>query len=155
MPRPRHPAISWREAAVAEEFRLFLRTAAYIVIAGVAYWVVSLEPSGTVLLAALAAALLAFILVGRAFSHDRSSMGTGSLLARANAFIGFADRPDEPGPMENPPGLVPLASASPILSAGGAVLVGLGLVLGPWIGVPGLIVLLAGILGWLQPLDRT
>lgn len=139
---------------MAEEFRLFLRTAAYIVIAGSVYWIVSLEPSGTVLLGALAAALVAFILVGRGFSHDRSAPGAGSLLAKVNAFIGFADRPDQPGPMESAPGLVPLASASPILSAAGAVLLGLGLVLGPWIGLPGLIVLLVGILGWLQPLDR-
>ena len=60
---------------MAEEFRLFLRTAAYIVIAGSVYWIVSLEPSGTVLLGALAAALVAFILVGRGFSHDRSAPG--------------------------------------------------------------------------------
>lgn len=139
---------------MAEEFRYFLRTAAYVLIAGVVYWIVSLEPSGTVLLGALAVALVAFILVGRGFSHDSSIDGRGSLLARVNAFTGFADRPDQPGPMQTAPGLVPLASASPILSAGGAVLLGLGLVLGPWIGVPGLVLLLAGILGWLQPLDR-
>lgn len=137
-----------------EEFRYFLRTAAYALVAGAVYWAVSLEPSGTVLLAALVVALAAFILVGRAFSPAPPPVRGASLLARVNSFIGFADRPDQPGPMESAPGLVPLASASPILTAAGAVLLGLGLVLGPWIGVPGVIVLVTGILGWLRPLDR-
>lgn len=137
-----------------EEFRYFLRTAAYALVAGAVYWAVSLEPSGTVLLAALVVALAAFILVGRAFSPAPPPVRGGSLLARVNSFIGFADRPDQPGPMESAPGLVPLASASPILTAAGAVLLGLGLVLGPWIGVPGVVVLVTGILGWLRPLDR-
>lgn len=48
-------------ATVAEEFRLFFRTALYVGGAGLVYWLVSLDAPGTVLLVALTFALLAFV----------------------------------------------------------------------------------------------
>ncbi|MGH2429289.1 MAG: hypothetical protein ACRDGV_10490, partial [Candidatus Limnocylindria bacterium] len=58
---------------MAEELRFFLRTAIYAAIVAVAYWILSYEPAGTVLLAALALAVIAFVAAVAAFA--RGSVG--------------------------------------------------------------------------------
>lgn len=141
---------------MAEEFRFFLRTALYVAGAGLVYWLLSYEAAGTVLLAALLVAIVAFVGVGLAFA------GTGmpddgrrvGILGRVNRLIGFHERPDTPGPLEGGPELVPLSSAWPVVTAAAFVLVGLGLIFGTWLIVPGVALLVIGGLGWLTQLDH-
>lgn len=144
---------------MAEEYRFFLRTGVYIAIAGVAYWLLSYEVSGTVLLVALLVAILAFIAVGVALAGAGNVAGDiaahgGGALAWLNRVIGFGERVDTPSPLEGGPELVPLASPWPIVTAAAFVVIGLGLIFGPWLIVPGVVVLSFGGLGWLTQLDR-
>jgi hypothetical protein len=138
---------------VAEEFRFFLRSAVYVVVAGVVYWFVSYEAAGTVLLLGVGLASAAFIALGLAFAR-RTDVGRDrrGLLGWANRVIGFSEAPDEPPPLEGGPEVVPLASAWPILAAAGATIAGLGLVLGAWLLVPGAVLTAAALLGWLVQL---
>jgi hypothetical protein len=140
---------------VAEELRLFLRTGVWVVLAGVAYWIVSSEPAGTVLLFFLLVAILAFVFVGAAFAPETIRGLRGSRPMRlANRLIGFEDRTDEPAPMRSDPGVVPLASAWPVITAAALVVVGLGFIFGTWLLLPGVALLIVGGLGWLTQLDR-
>jgi hypothetical protein len=79
--------------------------------------------------------------------------GSG-LLAWLNRVIGFHERADAPAPLEAGPELVPSSSSSPIISAAAVILIGLGLIFGSWLIVPGVVLLLIGGIGWLTQLDR-
>ena len=48
---------------------------------------------------------------------------------------------------------MPLSSASPVISAAAIVLIGLGLIFGSWLIVPGVVLLVVGGIGWLTQLD--
>jgi hypothetical protein len=138
---------------VAEEFRFFLRSALYVLVVGIVYWFVSYEAAGTVLLLGVGLASAAFIALGLAFGRRTGAgRGGGGALGWVNRVIGFSEAPDEPAPLEGGPEIVPLASAWPILAAAGATVVGLGLVLGPWLLVPGAVLTVAALLGWLVQL---
>lgn len=140
---------------MAEEYRFFLRSLLYIVVAGAIYWFVSYEPAGTVLLIGLAVAIVAFVGVARAFSGPSLPSGNGTgLLGTLNRLIGFADPPETSPPLEGGPDLIPLGSTAPILTAAGIVVIGLGLVFGWWLIVAGGIVAAIGLFGWLTQLDR-
>ena len=139
---------------MAEEFRFFLRTGVWILIAGVGYWLLSYELSGTILLGALLLAILAFIGVGLVLAQARPVAEGSGALAWLNRVIGFHERADAPAPLEAGPELVPLSSASPIISAAAIILIGLGLIFGSWLIVPGVVLLLIGGIGWLTQLDR-
>jgi hypothetical protein len=138
---------------MAEEFRFFLRTGVWVVIAGVVYWLLSYELSGTILLGALLLAILAFVGVGFALAQARPMAEGSGLLAWLNRVIGFHERADAPAPLAAGPELVPLSSSSPIISAAAFVLVGLGLIFGAWLIVPGVVLLIIGGVGWLTQLD--
>jgi vacuolar-type H+-ATPase subunit I/STV1 len=138
---------------MAEEFRFFLRTAVWVVIAGVVYWLLSYELSGTILLGALLVAILAFVGVGLALAQARPVPEGSGPRAWLNRVIGFHERPDAPAPLEAGAELVPLSSASPVISAAAIVLVGLGLIFGSWLIVPGVVLLVVGGIGWLTQLD--
>ncbi len=144
--------------AVAEEFRLFFRTALYVGGAGLVYWLVSLDTPGTVLLAALTIALLAFVAMAIFLAPRDSGSGGGSgvvgIVGVVNRYIGFHERVDVAPPLESGPELVPLSSAWPVITAGGMVLVGLGLIFGAWLSLPGVGVVVWGAVGWLTQLDR-
>lgn len=139
---------------MAEEFRFFLRTAGYVAIAGGVYWLVSYEPAGTVLLGALVLAIAAFIAVGAFFSRSPSEPGgaTGPL-GWLNRWIGFHEQVDAAAPMAGGPEIVPLSSSWPVVAALAMVIVGLGLIFGPWLLVPGVVLLAIGGIGWLTQLD--
>jgi hypothetical protein len=141
---------------MAEEFRFFLRVAGYVAVAGVVYWLVSYEPAGTVLLLALILAIATFIGIGLALARGRArSDGPrgGGPLGWVNRFIGFHERADEPAPLEGGPEIVPLSSSWPVVTAAAMVVAGLGLIFGPWLLVPGLVLLAIGGIGWLTQLD--
>jgi hypothetical protein len=146
---------------VAEELRFFLRTALYVSVVAAAYWFVSREPTGTVLLVVLGiaiAVLLALVagLVPRTVGDLRPDRGgiVRRALGRLNRLIGFHDPRDETPPLEGGPDLIPLSSPWPIVTAAGIVIVGLGLIFGAWLTVPGFLLLGAGGVGWLTQLDR-
>jgi hypothetical protein len=140
---------------VAEELRFFLRTAIWIGGAGLAYWLVSSEPAGTVLLGFLLAALVAVVVVAAALAPTALAglPGSGPLGAIAR-LVGFTERPDDPPPLHGGPEVVPLGSTWPIVTAGALVVVGAGLIFGAWLLLPGVALLVAGGLGWLTQLDR-
>lgn len=141
------------EPAMAEEFRFFLRTGVWIVIAGVGYWLLSYELSGTILLGALLVAILAFVGVGLALAQSRPAADGSGPFAWLNRVIGFHERADAAAPLEAGAELVPLSSSSPIISAAAIVLVGLGLIFGAWLMVPGVVLLIIGGVRWLTQLD--
>jgi len=140
---------------VPEEFRFFLRTGLYVVLAGVVYWLVSYEASGTVLLAALLVAIVAFVAVAASFAGSPGSDDAPrGALGWANRVVGFHERVDRPGPLEGGPEVVPLSSAWPVVAALAMVLVGLGLIFGAWlIVVPGVALLAISGWRWLTQLD--
>ncbi|MCV0404391.1 MAG: cytochrome c oxidase subunit 4 [Chloroflexi bacterium] len=140
---------------MAEEFRLFFRTALYVGGAGLVYWLVSLDAPGTVLLVALTLALLAF--VGMAIflaPRGAGAEGRSGVLGLLNRYIGFHEPVDAAPPLESGPELVPLGSAWPIITALGMVVIGLGLIFGAWLSLPGIGLVVWGAVGWLTQLDR-
>lgn len=144
---------------MAEELRFFLRTGLYVTAVAVVYWLVSYEPAGTVLLVVLALAVAALIAVAAAFAPRTVDDLTGAggpirrSLGTLNRVIGFHERPDVAPPLEGGPEIVPLASAWPIVTAAAMVIVGLGLIFGTWLLVPGIALLVVGGVGWLTQLD--
>ncbi|MEO6577668.1 MAG: hypothetical protein ABIO99_02055 [Candidatus Limnocylindria bacterium] len=139
---------------MAEEFRLFARTALYVGGAALVYWLVSFDAPGTVLLGALAVALLAFVAVGIALApHDAATRGGSGIVGLVNRYLGFHEWVDARPPLEGEPELVPLGSAWPILTAGGMVVAGLGLIFGAWLITPGVGLMVWGGVGWLTQLD--
>lgn len=140
---------------MAEEYRFFLRSLIYVTVAGVVYWFVSYETAGTVLLVGLVLAIVAFVGVARLMGGTSIPVeGGGGPFATINRLIGFADPPETSPPLEGGPELIPLSSSAPIVTAAGATLIGLGLVFGWWLIVPGAIVGAMGVFGWLTQLDR-
>ena len=146
---------------MAEELRFFLRTALYVAAVAAAYWFVSYELVGTVLLAVLGIALAAFLAVVAALAPrtvDDIRARRGGVVRRAlgslNRVIGFHDPVDEAAPLEGGPDLVPLSSPWPILTAAGMVIVGMGLIFGTWLIVPGVVLMTVGGVGWLTQLDH-
>jgi hypothetical protein len=141
---------------VAEELRFFLRSAIWVVGSAIVYWFVSSEPAGTVLLAALGLAILAFIsLVAYEVRGTVDELrAAGGPLRFLNRVVGFHESPAaEAPPLEVDPGRIPLASIWPILAAVAVVTVGLGLLYGAWLVLPGIALGVVAIYGWLVQLD--
>ncbi|HVM24383.1 MAG TPA: cytochrome c oxidase subunit 4 [Candidatus Limnocylindrales bacterium] len=146
---------------MAEELRFFVRSLLYLVPITVVYWLVSYEPAGTALLAALILAFIGFVAVAIHFAPSSISdlrPGSGGFAGRTlgavNRAIGFHERVDAPPPLEGGPELVPTGSPWPILAAGAIVIAGLGLIFGAWLLLPGIVMLAWALLGWLTQLDR-
>ena len=139
---------------MAEELRLFLRTGAWILVAVIAYWLISSEPAGTVLLAFLFGALLCFVLAAAAFAPDAvrglRNAGPVRLVGR---LVGFGERVEDPPPLRSDSGVIPLSSAWPVVTAAALVVVGMGLVFGKWLLLPGIALVVVGGIGWLTQLD--
>jgi hypothetical protein len=144
---------------VAEELRVFLRGALYLVAAGAAYWIVSEEPAGTVLIVALVIALVALVAALAAFRPGalRRPADAGrwpAPLRFVTGLLGFSERTDAAPPFVAGDELVPLRSAWPILTAAAIALMGLGLVFGAWLTFPGIALLAWAGIGWITQLDR-
>lgn len=146
---------------MAEELRFFVRSLLYLVPITIVYWLVSYEPAGTALLAALVLAFIGFIAAAIHFAPATISglrPGPGGPLSRVfaavNRAIGFHERVDAPPPLEGAPELVPIGSPWPILAAAAIVIAGLGLIFGAWLLLPGIVLLAWALLGWLTQLDR-
>lgn len=117
-----------------EEVAFFGRTAGYGVLIAIAYWFVSYEVTGTVLLAGFGLATgVGFVLLWR---RSRSAKRTGAV---------DVDRPftDESGP-------VPLRSFAPLELGLGIAVVGLGLVFGIWFVIAAAVPVAVGALEWVR-----
>jgi hypothetical protein len=141
---------------VAEELRFFLRSGIWVVGLAIVYWFATNEPAGTVLLGALGVAILAFILA-IAYLVRATVDGlrpVGGPLRFLNRVVGFHESPAaETPPLGTDPGRIPLSSVWPILAAAAVVTVGLGLLYGAWLALPGVALGVVALYGWLVQLD--
>jgi hypothetical protein len=78
----------------------------------------------------------------------------GRAATAARRVVGFEDHPDDEvgGPMELEDEVFPTASIWPLALAVGATLLGVGLIFGPWLWVPGAGLFVASGLAWLTQL---
>ncbi|MEO8510868.1 MAG: cytochrome c oxidase subunit 4 [Chloroflexota bacterium] len=148
---------------MAEELRFFLRTAVYSIVIAAIYWFASYaetgayEWAGTVLLAFVVFSAGAFVFVTGIHvpSAWRSTVrgGVGGTLYRA---FGMAEDPDTVArhPLDGGPELFPSASPWPIIGGAAALLIGLGLVYGPWLLLPGIALAIGTVIGWIAQESR-
>lgn len=127
-----------------EELRIFVRAGIYVALVTVIYWLVSDEVAGTLLLAGLLVSSLVF--VGLALAIGRRP-------SRRPSFVAFDDTGGEEAPLEITEEPVVTTSAWPILGASAAMLIGLGLLYGPWLWVPGASLAGAAAYGWITQTD--
>ena len=144
---------------MAEELRFFIRIALYIALATTVYWFVSYEAAGTVLLGALALTTTAFALVVGVMVRPKPvptarEDGAG-LVATLDRTVGFRERPGAaPVPLALADEPIPPSSAWPLAASIGLLLVGLGLLYGPWFWLPGAGLAAASAWGWTTQLTR-
>jgi hypothetical protein len=152
---------------MAEEVRFFLRTALYSAVIAVIYWFASFERDGvpadydwagttllafTVFACGAVAGVLLFVRGVRPDPAPRS----GSLPARVSETVnrlvglehGSAERVQHP--LAGGPELLPTSSPWPVVTALAATLIVLGLIYGPWLTVPGAVLVVIGVWGWLS-----
>lgn len=136
-----------------EELRVFVRAALYLAAITSIYWFVSYEKAGTILLGGMFVAAVSFVVAARKLGRP-TERRPGGLLRRAASLVAL----DDPGGEVAPPLEVeqePVVTASPwpLLAAGAAMLVGLGLLYGPWLWVPGAGLGVLTAWGWLTQTD--
>jgi hypothetical protein len=144
---------------MAEELRFFLRISLYALGAGTVYWFVSYEWAGTVLFgfvvigAGFFAAAIAVLLRSARGEVVRDERGN-RLIGTLNRVVGFEEHPDEAAsrPLEIDDQPFPPISPWPVVAAVSALLIGLGLVFGPWFWLPGAALAAATLWGWLTEL---
>ncbi|GAC1539337.1 MAG: hypothetical protein NVS3B12_25460 [Acidimicrobiales bacterium] len=108
---------------------IFVSVAVFMGLIGAIYWIASYEAAGSTLLAATVG--LAVIPGGFLLYH------TARMRAPAAQDDPDADIRDGEGPV----GAFPGSSIWPVVIAGGATLTGIGLVIGAWAVIPGLVLL--------------
>lgn len=114
------------------QYLVYLGTAAFLILIGVVYWFASYEDAGTVML--LLSGVLALIIGGWLWVQARK----GS--AASAAGVETAAEAEEEW--------LPHASIWPFwIGLGGAVAAG-GLAMSPWLVVPGVFLILIGVVGW-------
>ena len=126
-----------------EEVRYFGRISAYALVVGVAYWFLSYEAAGTMLLIGFGLATGAGFLVLR--SGARHAQG-------ADAADDAAGQPD--GPFADESGPVPTRSGAPLAVGFGVAAVALAGAFGPWFIIAGAVPLLLGAADWLRSAEH-
>lgn len=136
-----------------EELRLFVRAALYMAVVTAIYWFVSYEKAGTLLLGSLFGGAVLFAVWGRVYGRATERRPRG-LLRRAATLVALDDEGGEvPPPLEMEEEPVVTVSPWPLLGAAGAMLVGLGLLYGPWLWLPGAGLAGAAAYGWITQTD--
>lgn len=139
---------------MSEEFRFFLRIAGYTALIAVIYWFVSYEEAGSALLVGVFVSAVTFLLVVR--SSISSVTGTGEearVLDRLRATIGFREAAGlVEQPLELEEDVFPTGSIWPLALTLGVTLIALGLLYGPWLWTPGLVVATISGAAWLTQL---
>ncbi len=128
---------------MAEEIRLFLRSAVYAAVVAVVYWFLSYDPVGTVLLGGFS--LASWVAVG--------------LLRRGQPHAARLPSDGRPGdavdrPFLDESGRTPSPSGAPVLVGLGIGIAGMGAVFGLWFVIAGAIPFVLGALDWLQDMTR-
>ena len=123
------------------EWRLFMGAAVFFTVTATVYWFVSYEHAGSTM---LAASVPAFAMIGlwlwfQARGRDRRPEDDGEA---------------RPGDAPEDLGYFPSSSAWPFVLSGGAVILANGLVFGPPIAVIGLLLMVAGIFGYVREADQ-
>jgi hypothetical protein len=147
---------------MAEELRFFLRTAVYSAVIGLIYWFVSYEVAGSVMLGFVVFAT--GLVVGLFFFAVRATRGeldprNGGPMQRAGTaiarLVGFSEPRGPAGEQPIAAGLEPLPIGSiwPLVAGVAATMVALGLVYGPWLTLPGIVVAGFAVWGWLTQMD--
>jgi hypothetical protein len=142
---------------VAEELRFFLRTAAYTAVIGVLYWILSYEWAGSVMLAFVAVAtglvVVVFFVAVRATRGGVDGGGGGPLRRAGSAIarlVGFAEPRGPAGePLAAALEPIPVGSIWPLIAGSAAAMIGLGLVYGPWLLLPGVALAALTVWGWI------
>ena len=109
--------------------RVFLAVGAFVLVIAAVYWATAYEEAGTALLV-LAAAL--------------------SLWCGAYLWLAQRSPADEPGLVSEEEAFLPHSSPWPFLVGVGAFLLANGLIVGGWFGLPGAVVLAAGVGGFVR-----
>ncbi len=150
------------ESPMAEELRFFLRTGVYSIVVGTVYWFVSYEVAGSVLLTFVVFASLVFVGVAGAFVREarneivpRQGSGPVRLVGSLNRLLGFEEHAGSATDEPLAAGLEPIPTGSiwPLVAAIAALLLLLGLVYGPWLLLPGVVLAAGTIWGWVTQLD--
>lgn len=149
---------------MAEELRFFLRAAIYAAVISAVYWFASYDPvrdtydwAGTALLVASTLALTAVVALLAAFARRALRGRPGSALAVLGRWLLLTDPGGEAQEQPLATGLEPLPASSvwPLLAAAAATLIALGLVFGPWLWLPGVVLLAWSAWGWVTQLRAT
>ena len=136
-----------------EELRVFVRAALYVALVTAIYWLVSDEKAGRVLLGSLLVGALLFVAAGRLYGRA-TERRAGGIVRRATSVVALDDEGGDVAPpleLEEEP--VVTVSPWPLLAAAGALLVGLGLLFGPWLWLPGAGLAGAAAYGWITQTD--
>ncbi|HET7140922.1 MAG TPA: cytochrome c oxidase subunit 4 [Gemmatimonadales bacterium] len=142
---------------MAEELRFFLRTGAYSIVVGGVYWFVSYEVAGSLLLLFVVFSSLVFVGVAAAFVRQArneivpdDTAGLGRVLGAVNRVFGFEEHRSAAGTDPLAAGLEPIPTGSlwPLVAGIAALLLLLGLVYGPWLLLPGIVLAAGTVWGW-------
>ncbi len=137
---------------MAEELRFFLRTALYSAVVAIVYWFASYDQVGdtydwigTALLVATVLAAGAVVALMGLFARRALRGEPGPTLGVIGRWLLLSDPGGEADDAPLATGLDPLPRSSvwPVVAGLAATLIGLGLVFGPWLTLPGLT-----LLGW-------
>lgn len=149
---------------MAEELRFFLRTAVYSALIAVIYWFSSYDAVtgtydwiGTALLVATVLAAGAVVAVAGSFARRALRGAPGSTLAVLGRWLLLTDPGGDADDEPLSAGLEPLPRSSiwPLLGAVAATCIGLGLVFGLWLTLPGIALLAWTAWSWITQFQRT
>lgn len=128
-----------------DEVRYFGRLSLYALVVGVAYWFLSYEPAGTMLLVGFGLATGTGYLVLRSGARESGAKpGEG----------GTDGEPTPNGPFADESGPVPTRSGAPLAVGFGIAAVALAGAFGPWFIIAGAVPLLLGAADWLRAAEH-
>jgi hypothetical protein len=127
-----------RASGLPEEVLFFARSAAYGLLIGVVYWILTGEPAGTTLLLGFGGASAALALI---------------LALRRRRTAALDGQPAD-GPFGDETGRIPAPTLAPLQLGFGLALAGLAIPFGIWMAIASIVPILAGSLGWLRGAER-
>ncbi len=136
-----------------EETRVFIRSCIFAAVVATAYWFLSHDPIGTVLLAGFGVASFSLVFTlrrGRSRGAADTRAREAGIGARIADLVGTSERPGEDRPFEDERGRIPTGSIAPFLIGVAVAMAALGLIFGPWSVAAAVIPFLLGVREWLR-----